>query len=162
MFNRYPQKYYIGSGIGQSTYRLVAFDEALRNCGNRPGGIGNFNLLKVSSILPKHAIGVDDIDIPQGSPLLTAYGSITSNTPGDRIASAVGVAIPENPNNIGVIMEFSGHCSEAEARETIFKMCHEAMSNRSMSYKEILISANEAIVENNETYVALISAICFW
>jgi pyruvoyl-dependent arginine decarboxylase len=39
------------NGIGKSQYPLVAFDNALRNA-----GIGDFNLVKVSSIIPASCV----------------------------------------------------------------------------------------------------------
>lgn len=155
--NYYPTKYCISSGIGISEYKLVAFDQALLS-----SKIGNYNLLKVSSILPMGVELVDHIDIPFGSPLLTAYSNTDSNVPNEKIATAVGVAIPQNPSDIGVIMEYSGHCSAKEAEEKIAMMCKEAMDIRKIKYKEIKISSNEAIVSSDGTYTSLVSAISFW
>ena len=44
----YPTEYRLSSGTGTSPHELVAFDNALLSA-----GISNYNLLKVSSILPK-------------------------------------------------------------------------------------------------------------
>jgi len=156
MTDNYPTEYYINSGKGVSQKRLVAFDAALGDA-----GIGNYNILKVSSILPKKAKRVDTVNVPQGMPLLTAFSKIDSNTPGTIISSAVGVALPEDESQIGVIMEFSGYCSENEARQEIEEMCKEAMANRKSRIKSILISSNEAVV-GDDGYTALISAISFW
>jgi len=42
MFN----KFYLNAGLGHGDYSLTSFDDALLNA-----GVGNYNLLKVSSIL---------------------------------------------------------------------------------------------------------------
>ena len=153
---RYPESYFISSGKGCSEHQLVAFDKALCDA-----GIANYNLLKVSSILPAGAIKADKIGLREGSPLLTAYARIDSNSPGDRIATAVGVAIPCDTNNVGVIMEYSGHCTSAEAETHIRAMCAKAMNNHGIEYNEIVVSSIEAIV-SDDNYLSLISAIAFW
>ena len=153
---RYPEAYFISSGKGYSEHQLVAFDKAL--CDAR---IANYNLLKVSSILPAGATQSDEIGLREGSPLLTAYARIDSNSPGDQIATAVGVAIPCSNTNVGVIMEYSGHCTATEAEARIKAMCAEAMENHGISYKEILVSSVDAIVEDGN-YLSLISAVAFW
>ena len=43
----YPKHFYIASGVGRDMYELVSFDNALINA-----GLSNYNLLRVSSILP--------------------------------------------------------------------------------------------------------------
>jgi len=45
--------------------------------------------------------------LPAGSLVPTAYASITSDIPGEIIASAVAVALPEKPDYPGLIMEYS-------------------------------------------------------
>ena len=152
---RYPESYFISSGKGCSEHQLVAFDKALCDA-----GIANYNLLKVSSILPAGAIKADKIGLREGSPLLTAYARIDSNSPGDRIATAVGVAIPCRNTDVGVIMEYAGHCTAAEAETHIRAMCAEAMNNHDIEYNEILVSSIDAVVDDN--YLSLISAIAFW
>ena len=153
---RYPESYFISSGKGRSKHQLVAFDKALCDA-----GIANYNLLKVSSILPAGATKVDKIGLREGSPLLTAYARIDSNSPGDRIATAVGVAIPCDNNDVGVIMEHSGHYTATEAENHIRAMCAEAMKNHGIEYNEILVSSIDAVVDD-DNYLSLISAIAFW
>ena len=153
---KYPKKFLITSGIGHSKNQLVAFDNALINA-----KISNYNLLKVSSILPAGAKCVKKIDLKEGSPLLTAYARIDSNIPGTRIATAVGAAIPCSKKDIGVIMEFSGYCTAKEAEDTIKEMCAEAMENHGIPFSEIIVSSIDTVVESNE-YTSLISAISFW
>lgn len=58
----FPQSYMLVSGIGKAEYPLVTFDNALRDA-----GIGDYNLVKVSSILPPKCIRKNVIDIKQGS-----------------------------------------------------------------------------------------------
>ena len=153
----YPSRFYITSGYGKSKYPLVAFDEALRHA-----RIADYNLIKISSILPKCCKWTTLNDLPQrGSGLLTAYGSISCNMKDVTIASAVSVAIPEDPNEVGVIMEYAGHCSAQYAEEQVRLMATEAMQNRERAVKEIRSSSIER-VSDGEGYTSVISAICIW
>ncbi len=96
-----PKKFTLCAGSAEGSTRLNAFDNALL-----AAGIGNLNLLRVSSVLPPEAELVEKLDIPPGSLTPTAYGSIISDVPGERIAAAVGVGFSED--TYGMIMEFSG------------------------------------------------------
>ena len=154
----YPEKYYISSGKGSSKFKLVAFDNALLDA-----GISEYNLLRVSSILPANAVQVDAIDLSKGMPLLTAYARIESNEPDEKIATAVGAAIPSNPADVGVIMEYESYnCTAKEAEAIVIAMLEESMANHNIPYKDIVISSAEAIVPSDGNYVSLISAIAFW
>ncbi len=104
---------------------------------------------------------MEKVDKREGSVLLTAYGTISSDQPGERIASAVSVGIPRHPEDVGVIMEYSGVCSKEEAESKVREMAREAMINHGILCKEILSSSIEKIVQDNR-YAAVISAIAFW
>lgn len=156
MFTEYPKKYFVTSGTGKSSYELVAFDEALRNA-----EIAGYNLVKISSILPSRCQRSLSTELPRkGSPVLTAFGTLSCNEEGMCIASAISVAIPENPDEVGVIMEYSGHCSAEYAEEQVRIMAKKAMDNRKRAIKEIYSSSAEVISDGN--YVSVVSAICIW
>lgn len=152
----YPEKYKLSSGIGKSKYELVAFDSALIHA-----QIANYNLLRVSSILPIGAKYEEELDKKEGSALLVAYATISSNVKGDVIASAVSVAIPKDKECVGVIMEYSGHCSKEVAEEIVRKMAEIAIQNHGIEVEEIKSSAMGAVVED-EDYVSVISAVALW
>src|SRR6266545_2206073 len=89
------------AGSAEGGTALNAFDNALL-----AAGIGNVNLVRVSSIVPPD---VDIVDLPQikpGSIVPTAYAAITSETPGETITAGVGYALPEDRTKAGVIMEY--------------------------------------------------------
>lgn len=99
-------KYYMGYGVGISGERLASFDKALINA-----GVGNYNLVKLSSILPagcKRVIKFDKGIFPEhGSLLPVAYATISTNKVGQRITSGVAIGFPEDEEKVGVIMEYS-------------------------------------------------------
>lgn len=129
-----------GSGRGR-TY-LNAFDAALHDA-----GISKYNLLKVSSILPPGAKEEKGISLPAGSLLPIAYGSIQSSEEGLLITAGVSVAIPQNPNDHGVIMEYSGYLSEKEAKDLLIQMAEDAMVMRDIKVKEIKVKTISRRVE---------------
>lgn len=136
-----PKKFFITAACAEGKSTLTAFDNALLKA-----RIGNVNLLRVSSILPPAAELDQDLQIPPGSLVPTAYGSIVSDVPGELIAAAVAIGFSEN--HFGVIMEFSGKCTKGEAEAAIEKMVREAFETRQMPLKDIKIAAVEHRVEN--------------
>src|SRR5436309_3406932 len=101
------------AGHAEGGTPLNAFDNALL-----AAGIGNINLVKISSILPPE---VPDIELPKiklGALIPTAYAAMTSEKPGETVAAAVGYAIPDDPAKNGVIMEFHGYATREHAELT--------------------------------------------
>src|SRR2546428_965498 len=117
---------------------LNAFDNALL-----AAGIGNLNLIKVSSILPPEVPVIDLPKIKLGALIPTAYAAVTSETPGEIIAAAVGYAVPDDPAKNGVIMEYHGVASRAEAERQIDLMLDEAFRVRGEIIKEKRVVAVE-------------------
>ncbi len=136
------KKLYICSGIGRGSTLLNAFDNALISA-----GVGNYNLLKVSSIIPPNVEIVNIIDVKPGSILPIAYGCLISNEDGKIISSAVSIAIPKDKNSIGVIMEVSGYFDEEKARKLAYEMAIEGMKMRNIEIDFIEVSSTSAIVE---------------
>lgn len=151
----YPKHFYIASGIGKDTYELVSFDNALLN-----SGLSNYNLLRVSSILPIGCKQENKVSVKYGSPLLVAYGNISSNVKDSIISSAVSVAIPQSANDIGIIMEYSGYCDKLSAEVEVQKMAEQAMINHNLPIKKILCSSIETYVEDE--YATAFSAVALW
>ncbi len=75
------------AGHAEGGTALNAFDNALL-----VAGIGNINLLKVSSILPPEVPVVELPKIKPGALIPTAYAAMTSEVPGETVAAAVGYA----------------------------------------------------------------------
>ncbi len=135
-----PKKFTICAGAAEGAHELNAFDNALLNA-----GIGNLNLLRVSSILPPAAEYVEKLEVAPGSLTPTAYGYIVSEEPGELIAASVGIGFSED--SFGVIMEFSGECSAKEAEAAVREMVEEAFKTRNMKLAKVMIKAVEHRVE---------------
>ncbi|MCY0881884.1 MAG: arginine decarboxylase, pyruvoyl-dependent [Firmicutes bacterium] len=136
-----PKKFTLLSGHAEGPSRLNAFDGALLDA-----GIGNVNLLKVSSILPPRAVEVAHLEIIPGQLLPTAYGTITSEVPGEKIAAAVAIAIG-SVDEYGVIMEFSGRCGQEEAAAIVEEMARAAFAQRNRSVARVAVHAVEHTVD---------------
>ncbi|MGI6435177.1 MAG: pyruvoyl-dependent arginine decarboxylase [Syntrophomonadaceae bacterium] len=136
-----PKKYFLTAAAAEGTTELTAFDGALLKA-----RVGNTNLLKVSSILPPGCQYDPELIIPEGSLLPIAYGTITCTEPGVKIAAAVAVGIQKG-DRFGVIMEYEGHCSQAEAEAMVVQMVKEAFTIRNLELAEIKVAATEHVVE---------------
>lgn len=135
-----PKKYFLTAAAAEGNTELTAFDNALL-----AGGIGNINLIRVSSILPPGAEYDPAMKIPPGSLVPTAYGYVCSDVPGELIAAAVGVGL--SADTFGVIMEFSGRASRKEAEQWIEAMLREAFASRGLELKDMKIAAVEHRVQ---------------
>ncbi|HHV52390.1 MAG: arginine decarboxylase, pyruvoyl-dependent [Synergistales bacterium] len=144
-----PTLYMLVVGKGEGKKKLTAFDVALLDA-----GIGNMNLLRVSSVLPPGCTLASRLDIPAGSLLPVAYGSITSDVPGERIAAAIGVGVPEDPALSGMIMEFSAFTSADEASLRVEEMVREAFAFRGYPLKEVKVKAIEHVVDECGAVIA--------
>src|SRR5919201_1275657 len=104
-------------GHAEGGTSLNAFDNALL-----VAGIGNINLVKVSSILPPDVPVIELPKIKPGALIPTAYAAMTSEVPGETVAAAVGYALPDDPAKNGVIMEFHGTGTRDAAEDQIRAM----------------------------------------
>lgn len=147
-----PKKFTICAGSAEGPTRLNAFDNALL-----AAGIGNLNLLRVSSVLPPGAQYVEKLDIPPGSLTPTAYGTITSSTPGERIAAAVAIGFSQD--TFGMIMEYSGVCSKEEAEREVTRMVEEAFRQRNMPLVKVMARGTDIVVQHVATAFA---AVALW
>lgn len=127
-----PTKFFLVSGCGEGITLLNAFDNALI-----VAGVGHCNLIKVSSIIPPKAKKIKLPQIPAGALLPIAYASIYSDIPSDLISSAIAVAIPDDINKNGIIMEYSTKGSKKIAEKIATEMAESGMKNRGLKIKQI-------------------------
>jgi arginine decarboxylase len=130
------------AGSAEGGTALNAFDNALL-----AAGIGNINLVRISSILPPDVPVIDLPKVRPGALIPTAYAAVTSEVPGETIAAAVGYAVPEDPGKNGVIMEFHGQATRRDAQEATRAMLEEAFRVRGEPIREMKIFAVEHTVE---------------
>ncbi len=154
MFWKQVTKVAITAGTAEGGSSLNAFDNALL-----AAGIGNVNLIKVSSIVPPD---VDIVDLPRikpGALVPTAYAAMTSTTPGQTVTAAVGYALPADRTKAGVIMEFHDVTDRPTAEQAIRDMLEEAFRVRGEAIREMKIVAVDHRVERAGCALAAVTLL---
>lgn len=133
------KSFWLKSGFGIGRYKLESFDSALLDA-----GVGDYNLIKLSSILPPGSkMEMGELQWPKGSLIPVAYASNTfkfENFYNQSQYASVSVAIPEDNFLNGLIMESSGNLGEPHFPES-YKMAELGMKNRDRKIKEIISSS---------------------
>jgi arginine decarboxylase len=151
---RIPKTYFLVSGSSEGYTPLNAFDAALLNA-----GVGNTNLVKVSSIIPPYCKETQPVVFPPGTIVPTAYASISSDIPGEIISAAVAVALPKDDNQSGLIMEYSARGHREEIELIAKNMACEGMEIRQQETKDI----NSISVEYKVKKIgAAFAAVILW
>lgn len=155
MIIKTPTTYYITTGDSEGYSPLNAFDGALLRA-----GIGNTNLVRMSSICPPGAVEVESVDLPQGALVPVAYASIISSNPGEVIAAAVAIAFPEDESHAGLIMEYSASAPKEVVQKEVIRMAEEGMATmRGKKIREIKSAAIEHTVKEHGCAFA---AVVLW
>lgn len=142
-----PKMVCLASGAAEGESELTAFDNALRKA-----GIGDVNLIRVSSIVPPGAKMSPLPDLPFGSLTPAAYARAVSDVPGQVISACIGVGWTARG---GVLMEASGvdeTAEEIEARTRL--MVEEGMRVRGMEPFELHFATAEHTVERIGSAIA--------
>lgn len=127
-----PNIYCLVKGSSEGNMPLNAFDNALLNA-----GVGDTNLMRMSSILPPGCTQVNELNLPAGSLVPLAYASLESSQPGELISAAIAVGIPEDPEKPGVIMEHEDTTSLDLVEKKVRQMVTDAFEYRNRKLKEI-------------------------
>lgn len=156
--NMRASKYTIRSGVGQSDKQLSSFDKALWEA-----GVGNYNLVKLSSILPAGCKMVEHIDLTEGSLLPTAFSRISSAEKGTHLVSSIGVGIPKDDSCVGVIMEHSTiDKGVKQTLKELVSMIEEAFEMRGCELREIKSDFAECIVRKDGETCTTFACIAEW
>jgi len=149
-----PTQYFLASGASEGYTRLNAFDGALLNA-----GVGNTNLVKMSSIVPPRCLQVAPVELPPGALVPVAYASITSDVPGETIAAAIAAAFPKDLDRNGLIMEYSAKGPKEEIEETVRQMAIEGMKVRGWEIRDLQSVGSEHTVKK---VGAAFAALVLW
>ena len=153
-FGQPVTKLAVTMGRAEGGSLLNAFDNALL-----AAGIGNVNLVKVSSIVPP---GVEVVALPRikaGALVPTAYAAISSDVPNETVAAAVGYALPCDPGHAGVIMEFHDRTDRQTAEQAVRAMLAEAFLVRGEAIREMQVVAAEHRVEKAGCALAAVTLL---
>jgi arginine decarboxylase len=149
-----PTQYFLVSGASDGYTPLNAFDGALLQA-----GIGNTNIVKMSSIVPPHCRRISPILLPPGALVPAAYAAITSDVPGEIITAGVAVALPEDEDQNGLIMEYSAKGDGRKIEEIVRNMAIEGMKLRRWKIKDLQTVISEYQVKR---IGATLAAVVLW
>ncbi len=147
-----PDKFYLVAGESEGMTPLNAFDNALVDA-----GIGNTNLVKMSSILPPGSKQIKPVKLPLGALVPVAFASKVSSQTDEIISAAVAIAIPKDPKKNGLIMEYSAAGHKQEVEKIVRHMAEEGFKQRGYELKEVLsISAQHNVKKIGAAYAAVV------
>lgn len=137
----------IVKGKDEGPTKLNAFDNALTDA-----GIGDVNLIKVSSMLGRNTKIEELPELKPGAMVNCVLSEVTSDKPGETITAVVGVAIGER---LGCVVEKSA-CGKnpndviSEAQEMVEYM----MAKRNVEIKDLIIKSSTTTVKDIASVVA--------
>ncbi len=117
--------FFLVSGASEGMTPLNSFDGALLD-----SGIGNTNLVRMSSIVPPRCVMIKPHPLKPGSLIPVAYAHITSDVSGELISAAVAVAMPKGKDLPGLIMEYSARGRKDTIEKIVRKMVEEGFKMR--------------------------------
>jgi arginine decarboxylase len=139
----------ITSGRSEGPTRLNAFDNALLDA-----GIGDVNLITVSSILPKDTEIVELPHIQEGKMVNCVLACAHSDQPGDLITAAVAVATSDE---FGCVVEHSGVNQDPDLIiEEAETMVRYMMEVRGLTIREIIIAHESHKVKEEAVALAAV------
>jgi len=156
MYETSLKNFVLRVGLGYSQNKLNAFDRALV-----VAGISDYNIIKVSSVLPPNCLRQNGIILSKGSLLPSAFAVTYSNTIGETISAAVAVAIPFNKSDIGVIMEHSSFSNKNRTETMVRLMAEQAMNDRKVAFSEIISTSVEYLVATSDIHCAF-ATVSMW
>ncbi len=139
-----PSHYFLCTGRSEGYSVLNAFDQALF-----AAGVGDTNLVKMSSILPPGCRRVEPFGLPGGALVPTAYARMDSSNPGEIISAAVAIAIAEKPELPGLIMEHHGAAPLEAVIAEVREMARQGMRFRNRAVSEVVTAGTEHRVERH-------------
>ena len=99
-----PHKLFLTRGVGVHKEKLTSFEMALREA-----GIAHFNLVRVSSIFPPRCKIIEREEglqlLQAGEIVFAVIAEMSTNEPGRRIASSIGIARPSDLDKYGYLSE---------------------------------------------------------
>ena len=145
----------IVSGKSEGPTELNAFDNALMDA-----GIGDVNLIKVSSMLGANTEIIDLPKLKAGSMVNCVLSTINSKNKGDTITACIAVAIGDN---LGCVVENAGiNISNEENRKKALEMVKYMMHKRNEKINQMIIEDSTHTVENIGSVVASVVYINEW
>ena|SRR5947209_1368732 len=148
-----PNLLWTTCGHAEGETRLNAFDNALI-----AAGIGDWNLVKVTSVAPAHARLIDiRPEAESGSVVPVVLAAIESDHPGEVVTASV--AIGRGNGSHGMIMEASGPGEPEEMEAIVRRMLNESFMRRGLELETVTVRSVRHTVESVGASVA---AVVLW
>ena len=142
----------ITSGKAEGPTKLNAFDNALLNA-----GIGDVNLIKVSSIIPARTELVELPLFSAGKMVNTVLSYVSSDRVGDQLCAVIAVALSDE---LGCVVEHSGINKNPEKiKEEAMSMVQYMMQVRGRRINETIVECESYQVEKN--HGAAVAAVVY-
>ncbi|MGZ4857425.1 MAG: pyruvoyl-dependent arginine decarboxylase [Methanobacteriaceae archaeon] len=137
------------AGKSEGPTRLNAFDSALLDA-----GIGNVNLIPVSSIIPAYAKIVELPQIKEGAMVNCVLAQTYSDKADDLITAVVAVATSED---FGCVVEHSGiNRGPYDVRREAETMVRYMMQVRDLEIREIIIEDESHKIKEQGVVIAAV------
>ena len=137
------------SGKSEGPTRLNAFDNALLDA-----GIGDVNLIPVSSIIPAYAKIVELPNIKEGTMVNCVLAQTYSDKDGDLITAVVAVATSDD---FGCVVEHSGiNLAPDDVRKEAETMVRYMMQVRDLEIREIIIEDESHKIKEQGVVIAAV------
>ncbi|WP_405268142.1 pyruvoyl-dependent arginine decarboxylase [Methanobrevibacter sp.] len=137
----------IVSGKDEGPTKLNAFDNALADA-----GIGDVNLIKVSSMLSGNCKIEELPKLKPGAMVNCVLSEITSDNPGDEITAVIAIAIGDE---LGCVVETTGINKDKNDLINEAKMMVEyMMGKRGVEIKDLIVDSSTTTVEKIASVVA--------
>lgn len=156
-----PRSFFVTSGFGVADDPLISFDAALRDA-----GIGECNLVEVSSILPANALEVERYEIkPTPGEITFCVVSRMDGESGEVTGASIGYGWLESEKergkrDFGIICEHHGYYSREYLRENVKEKLYKMAKIRGKKLiNEQIYAKSEEIKEGK--YGSVIVAIVF-
>lgn len=153
MVFRHPDCFFLVAGHAEGTTPLNAFDNALVNA-----GVGDNNLVRLSSILPPHCTQIEPVALPPGALIPVAYSKIIGGE-GVELSAVVAVAIPADPDQPGLVMEHCNTTPLEEVQALVGEMVREGMRYRNREIAAIHTIGSTHMVEQ---FGACFAGVVLW
>ncbi|MBI5058502.1 arginine decarboxylase, pyruvoyl-dependent [candidate division KSB1 bacterium] len=145
-------KYFLVAGFAEGPSLLNAFDNALM-----AAGVGNTNIVKMSSILPPNCQNIPPLTLPYGALVPVAYAEETWDEAGVVVSAAVACGIPDDPELPGVIMEHHMRADEQACRENVIRKVEWAFEQRKFKLADLKVaSASGKIVGIGSAFAGVV------
>ena len=109
-----PKYAFVTKGVGTSKEKLTSFERALRNA-----DIAQYNLVKVSSIMPPHTEIITKKrglkKLSAGQIVYVVLSESSTNEPERRIAASIGIALPVDRSKHGYLSEHHSYGQSKKA-----------------------------------------------